>query len=1376
MKKQYTLTWFRFALVFLFTAFGITAFAQTQTITATGTFQTPDGITSLRVECWGGGGRGGSTVSDGTETGGGGGGAYARRNSLTVTPRTNYNVQVGSGSTNTSPGGDAFFNNSATVMAKGGNSVANNSATGALGGTAAASIGDVTRNGGNGANGNGGSFGGGGGSSAGPDNAGANATNQNGATAPTGGGNGGNGRNNSNGNGTAGSIPGGGGGGVRSGSNDNRTGGAGARGQIIVTWTCSNVLSSAAGTDNQNACLGSPITNITYTCSGAYGATFTGLPAGVTGTYTDGAIVILGTPTATGTFNYTVTPTGSCTSSVVTGRIVVNPIPTDVTSVASSPSVCLGTAINLIASATSNSNTAVTLLNQNFNGATNNWTTINNSSGGTPANAAWTLRANGYTYNISSGGTTTFNSNDNSQFYLSNSDAQGSGNTSTILQSPSFSTVGLSGASLTFYHHLRSFSGQSAVVQASTDGSNWATLAGPYTSTQGAANNFALVTANLSAYLNQPTVFIRFKFDSPWGWYWAVDNVTVAGTLATAPDATYAWTSNPPGFTSNLKNPSNVTPAVTTTYTVTATNSFGCTASASTTVVVNNPLPVSVSIAASATTICAGTSVTFTATPTNGGATPAYQWRVNGSPVGTNSPTFTTSSLSNNDVVTVVLTSSLTCVTGNPATSNSVMMTVNPILNASVSIVASATTICAGTSVTFTATPTNGGATPVYQWRVNGNPVGTNNATFTTSSLANNDVVTAVLTSNATPCLVGSPATSNSITISVTPQPTATIAPVSSVCYGYDAVFVINGTAGATVAYTLNGGATQTGVLTGGTLTVSVTGAQASQNLALQTITLGGCVDVPLSESATIAVATTTWNGTGWSDGAPNATKAAFITGNLTVAANLQACRMFVSNNAAVTVNSGFNVSLFGALDVATGSTFTLNSNANLLQEDPAAVNVGNIVVRRTTNPLIRLDYILWGSPVASQNLFSFSPLTSVNPTIRFYGYNTTTNFFNNVSDYATHIMQTGRGYLIRLPFNHPTAPATWTGVFTGVPNNGTKTVTLSNVGPGQRFNLVSNPYPSTLDINTFFAENSSALESTLYFWRKTNNANSPTYCTWNMATETYVDNGEAFTENPNGVIQVGQGFFVEAKGNATSLAFNNTQRVANNANQMFRSTTLEKNRIWLNITRGVDFAQTVVGYFTYGSLGLDATDSKYFNDGNLGLMTQINGTNCIVNGRPVPFDAADVVPLTYKATVAGQHTIAIDRVDGLFTSGAQAIYIRDLSDGTYHDLNQGPFTFNTQPGTFSNRFELVYQNALSNDNPTLEASGFEVIRNNTSITVQASQILQKVTVFDLRGCIVMTMDAVNATTITLPVNQPDQVLIVQVTTPDGKVGAKKTL
>ena len=92
------------------------------------------------------------------------------------------------------------------------------------------------------------------------------------------------------------------------------------------------------------------------------------------------------------------------------------------------------------------------------------------------------------------------------------------------------------------------------------------------------------------------------------------------------------------------------------------------------------------------------------------------------------------------------MTSNAGCITTPTATSNSIAISVGSV-SPSVSIAASATSICASTGVTFTATPTNGGTAPVYQWQINGVNAGSNSPTFTTSSLANGDKVTVIITS-----------------------------------------------------------------------------------------------------------------------------------------------------------------------------------------------------------------------------------------------------------------------------------------------------------------------------------------------------------------------------------------------------------------------------------------------------------------------------------------------------------------------------------------------------------------------------------------------------------------------------------------------------
>jgi hypothetical protein len=127
----------------------------------------------------------------------------------------------------------------------------------------------------------------------------------------------------------------------------------------------------------------------------------------------------------------------------------------------------------------------------------------------------------------------------------------------------------------------------------------------------------------------------------------------------------------------------SVSPTATTTYSMISLADALCTSAASDitgsaqVTVVPNVTP-AVSISAGATTVCEGNAVLFTATPVNGGATPSYQWRVNGVNTGLNSATFATASLVNGDQVTCVMTSAITCVTAPAVTSNTVNMTVVP--------------------------------------------------------------------------------------------------------------------------------------------------------------------------------------------------------------------------------------------------------------------------------------------------------------------------------------------------------------------------------------------------------------------------------------------------------------------------------------------------------------------------------------------------------------------------------------------------------------------------------------------------------------------------------------------------------------------------
>ncbi len=836
-------------------------------------------------------------------------------------------------------------------------------------------------------------------------------------------------------------------------------------------------------------------------------------------------------------------------------------------------------------------------------------------------------------------------------------------------------------------------------------------------------------------------------------------------------------------------------------------------ATATRTVTVNPTFIASVSIASSDVdnTICPGTSVTFTATPTNGGTSPSYQWKLNGSTnVGSNSPTFVTTALANNDLVTVEMTSNETCVTSSPATSNSISTTVDSNLPASVSIISSDNdnTICFGSNVVFTATPNNAGS-PSYQWKLNGNSIGSDSDTFTSSSLADNDEISVVMSSQT--CSSGTAVTSNSITTVVNPSSVGGTVNSPTLCYNTAGNILLSGYTGTIQWQQSLDGLTGWANISGATSNTYTTPNLTAANSYRAVVTSGICssansnvsvVNVDDENVNTWIGTTGNWNdATKWRCGTvPTGITAVVVSGGSPVInADCSVKSITVSGTGLVTVQSSVTLTMIGGITTTVATQFVLESNANLLQAD-SAQNVGPIIVKRNSSSIMRLDYTLWSSPVASQGLYAFSKATLPN---RFYKYDTETNLYSNSvgfnltnlqypsplvapngingTDSNNVMFNTAQGYLIRVPWNHPIAPAFWTGYFVGVPNNGTINYTMSDFGVGKRFNLVGNPYPSPISISQFVQDNATNITSSVYFFRKTNgNTTTGSYCEWNDEIFTSNNDNQAF--DPNDSVRTGQGFFVEATGAGNTIVFNNGQRVNDADNQFFRqnanNTLTSQNVFWLNLTgTATQFSQTAISYKDYATNGVDRYDAKRMSPGTISLTSLVDGFNMGIQSKSAFVDT-DVVLLSMIVPTAGSYSITLDRKSGLFADG-QIIYLKDKLLNVDFNLATGSYTFVSEAGTFNDRFEIQYErNSLGVTTPIFNENQVVIYKTPTGgLSIKTGNItMSHVKVFDISGKLLFEKKDINASQTEFNIGLTTEILLVQITSDDGVVVTKKVL
>ena len=546
------------------------------------------------------------------------------------------------------------------------------------------------------------------------------------------------------------------------------------------------------------------------------------------------------------------------------------------------------------------------------------------------------------------------------------------------------------------------------------------------------------------------------------------------------------------------------------------------------------------------------------------------------------------------------------------------------------------------------------------------------------------------------------------------------------------------------------------------------------------------------SDLTITAISETTWNGSAWSNGTtPSSTIEAFIAGAYTTTANgAFTAKKLTVNSGSLTINSGTNLNITNEVINNAGTNgIVIENNANLIQVNNVA-NTGVAVVKRNSNPLYRLDYTLWSSPTGvTQTMIGFSPLTT---TGRFYEYNPTSNLYSVVGN-AIPFSQ-GKGFLIRMPNEDPSTlgagtpyatgatPITYDGVFTGIPNNGNVTI----AGTSGQYVAVGNPYPSTISADLFIDANSAGTGAgTLYFWRKTNviGGGGTAYATYTKAGPVGVPAGSGTANGgftPTADIAVGQGFITTVPASNT-IAFTNALRTSSNSAQFLRTkAATQKDRVWLNLSAGTNpVNQMMVAYMDGATQGVDSgIDGKYINDNPTALTSDINNEEYVIQGRPA-FNDTDIVNLNFKTDVAGNFTIAIDHVDGLFVAG-QAIYLVDKTTGAETNLQTDAYTFTSAIGVFNSRFQLTYKTSgtLNVNSAVFNENSIYVYKLNGVLNINAGKTTMKnVKVFDITGRLILEQKEVNATTTSLKnLAIGKQTLLIQITADDNKVVTKKAI
>ena len=277
-------------------------------------------------------------------------------------------------------------------------------------------------------------------------------------------------------------------------------------------------------------------------------------------------------------------------------------------------------------------------------------------------------------------------------------------------------------------------------------------------------------------------------------------------------------------------------------------------------------------------------------------------------------------------------------------------------------------------------------------------------------------------------------------------------------------------------------------------------------------------------------------------------------------------------------------------------------------------------------------------------------------------------------------------------------------------------------------------------------------------------------------------------------IIKSGQAFFVQMIDGLTGsgiVNFNNSMRFDTgnlpysnsgfykNGNTATSEISLERHRIWLDLVDSNNQSSGILlGYATDATNNYDALfDAPTAVPSSMKLFSMIENETDVydIQGRTLPFDVNDEIPIGIMAPTQGNYTFAIAAVDGLFDT--QNIYLKDNLLNITHDLKVNPYSFTTTSGVSKDRFKIVYiDTALGNPDYSID-NNIKVITNTEAAVSSSNLQMESIVVFNVLGQKLATYRDINTNYFILEnLHKNNTTLLLKIKLQTGEVVTRKIL